>query len=552
MPFFLVFRNDKYIYLAGVAFRMAQINLREKLLEDVQNFIVDKAIFDFVQSYHNDKKKMDQINMKTKLDDYAQQQEIREDKHNQALNAERERLMQEEQKAERERAEKMEREAKAKKNKAESKEISESSDEYEDVTEESRYHEPMMKKPRIDLTPSPESENDNFNSSEDEEEEEEENEESEEEEEEEEESDYDDNDDDDDEYEDEYDGTSEDEEWNQNKVTEEDEEEITATKRRTKSKEYQRKRAALKTEKGSRKRGRNYEDEEGEETGSQREESTEEEKEKKEEEEEADDDEPIGEYYEEEGTDDDDDGGAEYDGETQELTSATTPEPEKLAYFDEEDNAMLRKAWGEVAKEPENEGLTLPMIYKVLPPMTLMTGNDAPSGCSRSEVYSGRNKKKITMKPEHREETVENTAGRGANRLNEKKKLEFAKSGIHGYGLFTRGPIAQGDTVIEYVGELIRSSVADIREEIYQSSNNNDDKMSGSSYMFSLGNTTVIDATEKGSISRFINHCCDVKHITHTYIHTYVQHNNHIFFYIPLPPFLPFFPPLFFSSLFIL
>lgn len=58
--------------------------------------------------------------------------------------------------------------------------------------------------------------------------------------------------------------------------------------------------------------------------------------------------------------------------------------------------------------------------------------------------------------------------------------------------------------VIEYVGEMIRQPVADLRERRYE------DMGIGSSYMFRVDQETIIDATTLGNLARFINHCCDV------------------------------------------
>ena len=65
--------------------------------------------------------------------------------------------------------------------------------------------------------------------------------------------------------------------------------------------------------------------------------------------------------------------------------------------------------------------------------------------------------------------------------------------------------IAKDDMVIEYVGEVISSRMADVREEQYNAAGG-----AGSSYMFRIDQDTVIDATNKGNLSRFINHSCDV------------------------------------------
>ncbi|KAL7184168.1 hypothetical protein ACSBR2_026343 [Camellia fascicularis] len=42
-----------------------------------------------------------------------------------------------------------------------------------------------------------------------------------------------------------------------------------------------------------------------------------------------------------------------------------------------------------------------------------------------------------------------------------RKRLTFGKSGIHGFGIFAKQPHRAGDMVIEYIGEILRPSVAD-------------------------------------------------------------------------------------------
>jgi len=83
------------------------------------------------------------------------------------------------------------------------------------------------------------------------------------------------------------------------------------------------------------------------------------------------------------------------------------------------------------------------------------------------------------------------------------KAVRFAKSLIHGYGLFAAEPVEAGDLVVEYVGELLRRLVSDVRELAYVRQG------LGDSYMFRLNADTVIDATRKGAVARFINHSCE-------------------------------------------
>ncbi|XP_044763789.1 histone-lysine N-methyltransferase SETD1 [Coccinella septempunctata] len=83
-----------------------------------------------------------------------------------------------------------------------------------------------------------------------------------------------------------------------------------------------------------------------------------------------------------------------------------------------------------------------------------------------------------------------------------KKQLKFAKSAIHDWGLFAMEPIAADEMVIEYVGQMVRSSVADLRESKYESTG------IGSTYLFRIDLETIIDATKCGNLARFINHSC--------------------------------------------
>ncbi|KAK9690618.1 hypothetical protein RND81_09G141100 [Saponaria officinalis] len=91
-----------------------------------------------------------------------------------------------------------------------------------------------------------------------------------------------------------------------------------------------------------------------------------------------------------------------------------------------------------------------------------------------------------------------------------KKRLRFQRSKIHDWGLIALEPIEAEDFVIEYVGELIRPRISDIREREYE-------KMGiGSSYLFRLDDGYVVDATKRGGIARFINHSCEPNCYTKT------------------------------------
>jgi histone-lysine N-methyltransferase SETD1 len=89
------------------------------------------------------------------------------------------------------------------------------------------------------------------------------------------------------------------------------------------------------------------------------------------------------------------------------------------------------------------------------------------------------------------------------NQLKKRKKLvRFDRSAIHNWGLYAEENIAAQDMIIEYVGEKVRQRVADMREIAYEKQG------IGSSYLFRIDEDTVVDATKKGGIARFINHSC--------------------------------------------
>jgi hypothetical protein len=76
------------------------------------------------------------------------------------------------------------------------------------------------------------------------------------------------------------------------------------------------------------------------------------------------------------------------------------------------------------------------------------------------------------------------------------------RSHIHGWGLFTKRDIPKDSMIVEYMGEIIRQSVADQRETTYEVSGE------GSCYMFRLDMQRIVDATKIGCMARFMNHCC--------------------------------------------
>eukprot|EP00899_Mesostigma_viride_P027997 jgi/Mesvir1/8382/Mv12628-RA.2 len=80
-------------------------------------------------------------------------------------------------------------------------------------------------------------------------------------------------------------------------------------------------------------------------------------------------------------------------------------------------------------------------------------------------------------------------------------RLCFGKSAIHGWGLFARDAFQQGEMVIEYMGELVRGPISDLRAHKYL-------KEGKGCYLFKIDNNEIIDATNHGNIARLVNHSC--------------------------------------------
>ncbi|CAL5090627.1 unnamed protein product [Urochloa decumbens] len=85
-----------------------------------------------------------------------------------------------------------------------------------------------------------------------------------------------------------------------------------------------------------------------------------------------------------------------------------------------------------------------------------------------------------------------------------RKRLTFGKSRIHGFGVFAKVAHKAGDMMIEYIGEIVRPPISDIRERrIYNS------LVGAGTYMFRIDDERVVDATRAGSIAHLINHSCE-------------------------------------------
>lgn len=82
-----------------------------------------------------------------------------------------------------------------------------------------------------------------------------------------------------------------------------------------------------------------------------------------------------------------------------------------------------------------------------------------------------------------------------------KQRTRILRSEIDGWGVFATEDIAAEQLIVEYVGELIRPALSDLREARYQN-------MGIGCYMFQIVPGLIVDATLCGNAARFINHSC--------------------------------------------
>jgi len=77
------------------------------------------------------------------------------------------------------------------------------------------------------------------------------------------------------------------------------------------------------------------------------------------------------------------------------------------------------------------------------------------------------------------------------------------KSAIHGWGAFANRNFKKHEMVIEYVGELVRPTLAEVREtKMY------DALVGAGTYVFRLNEDYCVDATQSGNLAHLLNHSC--------------------------------------------
>ena len=82
------------------------------------------------------------------------------------------------------------------------------------------------------------------------------------------------------------------------------------------------------------------------------------------------------------------------------------------------------------------------------------------------------------------------------------RRIQTRRSGVHGKGVFALQDIAPGETIIEYVGEIISWEEAQRRHP-------HDPAHPTHTFYFHIDDGRVIDALHGGNSSRWINHSCD-------------------------------------------
>jgi SET domain-containing protein len=82
------------------------------------------------------------------------------------------------------------------------------------------------------------------------------------------------------------------------------------------------------------------------------------------------------------------------------------------------------------------------------------------------------------------------------------RRIQVRKSGVHGKGVFALRPIASGERIIEYKGEVISWREA-LRRHPHDPLDPNH------TFYFHIDDKHVIDAKVGGNAARWINHACE-------------------------------------------
>ena len=81
------------------------------------------------------------------------------------------------------------------------------------------------------------------------------------------------------------------------------------------------------------------------------------------------------------------------------------------------------------------------------------------------------------------------------------RRIQTRRSGVHGKGVFALQPLAAGETLLEYLGQVITWPEGLRRHP-------HDPEQPNHTFYFHLGEKHVIDGNVGGNSSRWINHSC--------------------------------------------
>ena len=81
------------------------------------------------------------------------------------------------------------------------------------------------------------------------------------------------------------------------------------------------------------------------------------------------------------------------------------------------------------------------------------------------------------------------------------RRIQVRKSGVHGKGVFSIAPLAKGEIIIEYKGQVITWKQAQRRHP-------HDPNDPDHTFYFHVDDKHVIDAKFGGNAARWINHAC--------------------------------------------
>ena len=81
------------------------------------------------------------------------------------------------------------------------------------------------------------------------------------------------------------------------------------------------------------------------------------------------------------------------------------------------------------------------------------------------------------------------------------KRIQVRRSGVHGKGVFALQDLAEGEQLVEYIGEVISWAEAERRHP-------HDPQNPNHTFYFHIDEDHVIDGLHGGNASRWINHAC--------------------------------------------